>query len=106
MTFQIAPALVGTPLNGRYPHELVRTDDIDPAVCAILQSEDPIPTHEAMLHDPVQISADEIVAAPGSHPSRDPKLSTGGARGDSCRERLGIAAGKGHFRQVQSRHAS
>jgi hypothetical protein len=84
--------------------ELGRADDVDPAVGAILDSEYLVAADQAVLDDPVEASAHQLVGTARSHSGCDPKLSASRTRRDPGRERLDVAATECDLRQMESRH--
>src|SRR4051812_35917898 len=57
----VAPALVGALRHRDDRFELARADDVDPAVAAVVEAEDPLAGNQAVLDDPVQGAADQFV---------------------------------------------
>jgi hypothetical protein len=91
--------------SGSDPPQLGRTDDVDPAVLAILDTQDLIAPDDAMLDDPVKAAAGKLAGSPRPHPGRHPKFPARRTRSYPSGERVHVAARESDLRQMEIRHA-
>src|SRR3989344_9463429 len=103
---QIAPALMRAAVGRRQYLELVRTDDVEPPVLAILKTQDRLPRNDAMLDDPVQRAADQFVLPFRPHPRRHAQFALVGPRRNAPGKGFDMRAADSDLGEMKGRHGS
>ena len=103
--FEIAPALVRAFGGGGDDHQLIRTDDVDPPIGAILKPQDFLARDDAVLDDPVERAADQFGPALGAHAGGDAHFAAARAGDHPPLESLDAGTGESDFGEVKRHRA-
>jgi len=95
---------VSAPVDRRNCVEFGRADDVDTTVRPVFQPKDFVTANEAVLYDPIEISAPQLVSAARPHSRCHAKLSTGCARGNARGQGFTVAAPERNLCQMEIRH--
>src|SRR5262245_2182890 len=103
---EIAPALVRPARRGHYDLKVRRTDTVDSPVLAILEAENVQASDQAVLDDPIEVAADDLIGSLRPHARGDSNLAVDRPPGDPILERFQVPARERNLRQMETRHAS
>src|SRR5690242_15484085 len=103
---KIPPALVRSARHGRNGSKLSRADNIDSPVLPVLDAQDVEACDDGVLHDPVEIAADQLIGAFGAHSRRNPDLAANRAPGQSFLQHFEVATGECDLGQMEYRHSA